>query len=116
MNLRISGFSVSACAGKALHNQNNTVNLFISAGFMTGRLLVKSENQGARQNIFVSPLVRLQPKFILNKLAVSIVGEYSYDLSDTVWKRTFLKGQSALHLPSFQQSGFSAFVCLGFHW
>jgi hypothetical protein len=115
VGLRISGFRFSGGFGTGLHTANHMFSIMACAGITSGRILIKGKEQGTKQNRFFCPKILLQPKVLLGPLALSVAGEYQYDITRVSWTNTRLRGKSTLQLPGFDQSGLSVYLCVGWH-
>ncbi|MBL7890184.1 MAG: hypothetical protein JNL24_11555 [Bacteroidia bacterium] len=110
----ISGGMFSLGFGIDLFKKSKLFDMFIFGGFNMGRLRLYGENMIKQKNFYFSPKLSLQPKVKIGPIAFSIRLDYEYDVSNPNWKKMYFSSAPAVFADKFRQSGFSAFVCLGY--
>jgi hypothetical protein len=111
---RISGFSINYGVGKIFHNSKGTMGLGMFGGFNSGLLKLTSHNSYKQGNAFFSPKIALQPKIIFFRIAISLLVEFEYDITNPKWTK-MPSGDGYLYkLNDFNQSGAGAFLTVGY--
>jgi hypothetical protein len=113
INCKITGFVFSAAfGGGPTYKKFSTYFYF---GFNTGRLRMYGNELVRQKNAFFSPKIGLQPKIKFGKLALSLIFEYEYDVTNPNWKRTDFSNNNKINLTSFRQTGITAQLGVGYN-
>lgn len=108
---KIMGFSYNFGIGKMFASKNRRFSLPIYLGFNTGRLKLNLADGSQTVNPFFSPKLSVQPKIMVTrKLSLSLIIDYEYDISKTLWK----KSSSVSSLTNLNQSGLVGLISLGY--
>src|ERR1700741_236336 len=78
---KVSGFVYSMGYGTSIVSFPGIFNLDAYLGFNTGRIKCAGNELVRQKNPFFSPKIGLQPKFIINRIAISLRCEYESDVS-----------------------------------
>lgn len=108
---KIKGFSYNFGIGKIFATHNRRFSFPIYLGFKTGRLKLNLADGSNPVNPFFSPKLTIQPKIMLTrKLSLSLVIDFEYDVSKTLWK----KSNSGSYLTNYNQSGLAGLISIGY--
>lgn len=111
----ITGFNFAATAiGFDVFKKLRSVDLFLSAGFNTGRLRLYGNSFVNQKNPYFSPKVSLTPRFTFGRISIQMNIDYGLDISKKNWRKTNLSNSPKLSLPQTSMTGLSTFVMLGF--
>lgn len=109
----ISGFCWNMGLGKPFFKKTKTFRLNFYLGFNTGRTALTGGDNLYLKNAYFAPKATLQPKLIIKRICISLIFNYSYDISDQNWKK-MRRNNNDYSLDKFDQTNFSAFVALGY--
>jgi hypothetical protein len=114
VSARLTGFVFSASIGLDLLGNSKHFNLMVSGGFNTGRLRMYQNELLRQKNPFFSPKISVEPGVRFGKVILSLKVEYEYDISSGNWRRTFFANKDKANLNSFQQSGLTTLISVGY--
>jgi len=111
----INGFIFSfSVFGWNLIPKSKIFNILLSGGFNTGRLRFSKNELLKQKNPFFSPNLTLHPKLAVGKVVLSLRADYEIDISSNRWRRTISAKGNTIPLNTFNQSGATLFLCLGY--
>ncbi len=88
--------------------------LFTGIGFKTGRLRISSPEYRAMVNPYFAPMIIIQPLIRFGPLAITLRGEYLFDVTKKDWKSVKLSKKSNLmEINEFRQTGLNISLCIG---
>ncbi|MFN8115771.1 MAG: hypothetical protein U0W65_06625 [Bacteroidia bacterium] len=114
LNTKLSGYAMGYGLGPSLSNAKKTINLNLYFGFSTGRTTLSKNDFISQKNQFFSPKISLQPKFIIKRIAISIMVEAEYDISNPAWHQPVFEKRGNYLLRPFDQTCLTALVSLGY--
>lgn len=114
LSTKLSGYVAGYGLGLALSSLKRKINLNIYLGFNTGRTILIKNDYISQKNQFFSPKISIQPKVIIKRLAISLMLEAEYDVSNPKWKQPVFERKGPYLLKPFQQSCLTGLVCLGY--
>lgn len=85
----------------------------LSLGANVGRLRILKNEVLKQKNTILAPMVALSPSWKIKRIVVTFNFQYDYDFSKTDWRRMRFSKSEKIPLNRFNQSGFSAFICVG---
>jgi hypothetical protein len=100
--------------GPSLSNPKKTINLNLYFGFNTGRSILAKNDFISQKNQFFSPKISLQPKFIIKRIAISLIVEAEYDISNPAWRQPKFERKGNYLLRPFNQTCITGLVSLGY--
>lgn len=111
---KISGyvFSVSV-AGWDFLKKNKKLDVILSLGVNVGRLRILANEALKQKNSLLAPMVAFSPSWKVRRMVVTFNFQYDLDLSKTDWRSMKYSKTDKLPLNRFNQSGLSAFICVG---
>ena len=109
----ILGCNLSLYYGHDLLRKKRNSDIIVSIGCQIGRVLLITENADRTQNPYVAPAISVQPRFKRGKWTFSCGFEFSYDLSDTKWKKLYINNNSVALPGNFNSSGLTTFLSIG---
>lgn len=111
---KISGYVFStSVVGWDLFKKNKKFDLMLSLGANVGRLRILKNEVLKQKNTILAPMVALSPSWKIKRIVVNFNFQYDYDFSKTDWRRMRFSKSEKIPLNRFNQSGFSAFICVG---
>ena len=115
INCNITGFVVSSAYGWSLIQKTKNINLYFYLGSNLGHVRVYDNALTRQKNAFISPKVGIQPKVKLGPIALSMIIEVEYDISNPNWKRSvFFPSKEQTHLNKLRQSCITSQICIGY--
>lgn len=111
---KVGGFFVSFGYGTSLIRVPRVFDLDVYTGFNTGRIKITGNELLQQKNPFFSPKIGLQTKLTLCNIAISLRGEYEYDISKVNWRRTLVANENKVNLAGFRQTGITALLGIGY--
>lgn len=111
---KISGYVFSASvAGWDLFKKNRKFDLMLSLGANVGRLRILRNEALKQKNTILAPMVAWSPSWKIKRIVVTFNFQYDYDFSKKDWRRMRFSKTDKMALNRFNQSGLSAFICVG---
>lgn len=111
----LTGFNFAGTvAGFDVFKKTWAFDLFLSAGFNTGRLLLYGKNFSNQKNAYFSPKISMTPRLNIGRISFQMNVDYELDLTKKKWRKTLLASPSKEHLPNTSMTGLSVFLMLGY--
>lgn len=114
LRTKLSGYVAGYGLGLAISSLKRKLNLNVYLGFNTGRTILTQNDYISQKNQFFSPKISIQPKVIIKRLAISLMLEAEYDVSNPKWKQPVFERKGPYLLQPFKQSCLTGLVSLGY--
>jgi hypothetical protein len=114
LNTKLSGYAMGYGVGPSISNSKKTINLNLYFGFNTGRTILAKNDFISQKNQFFSPKISLQPKFIIKRIAIAVMVEAEYDVSNPAWHQPKFERKGDYLLRPFNQTCLTGLVSLGY--
>lgn len=111
---KITGFNFSYGYGDAITSETGLLSLYYYAGFNTGRLRTYGNELAKQKNVYFSPKIGLQPKIKIENIAISLIIECDYDITNPNWKHTIFSGRDQTKINKLRQSGITGLISVGY--
>jgi hypothetical protein len=98
--------------GFDIFQRNKNVDFIFTGGFNFGRLRL-SNSQFNERNSLVAPKIMVQSRIKIKKLALSVSGEYQFDVSNQEWHKLRFGARQSFVVQKFKQSGYFIRLSLG---
>jgi len=108
-----SGASFGLGVGKRFATQNRNLSVTCYLGFNSGRSTLNSENVSMHKQFFC-PKITIQPKWMIKRLAISLILEAQGDVTSGKWTPTYLSKKDNAQVTSLYQTSIIGLVCLGY--
>ena len=111
---KITGFNFSYGYGDAITSKTGLFSLYYYAGFNTGRLRTYGNELARQKNFYFSPKIGLQPKIKIKNIAISLIIECDYDITNANWKHNTFSSRNQTKINKFRQSGITGQLGIGY--
>lgn len=109
-----SGARFGMGAGKYVSSTNGNRSITCYLGFYSGRSTLKNKNDIAVQKMFFCPKISIQPKLMIENVALSLTITAQGDVSSLKWVPTYRQGKQDIPLANMSQTGISAMLGIGY--
>jgi hypothetical protein len=115
LHTKFSGFVMGYGVGASLATRKRKLSLAAYIGFNAGRSTLSKNEFITLKNQFFSPKIAIQPKFIIVKrIAISIMLEAEYDVTNPAWRQTVFERKDLYLLQPFRQTCYTAVISVGY--
>lgn len=114
LNTKISGYVIGCGFGYGIGNAKKTLSLSGYIGFNTGRTTLSKNEYISQKNQFFSPKIMIQPKVIIKHIAISVIFEAEYDITNPGWNRPVFERKDPYLLKPFHQNCVTGLVSIGY--
>jgi hypothetical protein len=114
LKTKFSGYVLGLGLGFGISTLNRNVSLDVYVGFNTGRTTLSKNEFISQKNQSFSPKVSIQPKIIIKRIAISLMIDAEFDVSNPAWKPTVFEKKAAYLLKPFDQTCMTGLIGLGY--
>jgi hypothetical protein len=114
LKTKFSGYVLGLGLGFGISTLNRNLSMDIYVGFNTGRTTLSKNEFISQKNQFFSPKVSVQPKIIIKRIAISLMVEAEFDVTNPAWKQTIFEKKEPHLLQPFNQTCITGLVGLGY--
>lgn len=111
---KITGFNFSYGYGDAITSKTGLFSLYYYAGFNLGRLRTYSDELARQKNFYFSPKIGIQPKIKIKNIAISLIVECDYDITNPNWKHNTFSSRDQTKITKLRQSGVTGQIGIGY--
>jgi len=111
-----SGARFGMGLGKRFRSANGNLSISGYLGFNSGRSTLKNKDLVSVQKPFFCPKISIQPKVILNNVALSLTITAQGDVTRLKWFPAYSNGKEKIPLANMSQTGISAMLGIGYRF